>query len=276
MQRWFGSALLFSALAIVSAASLADAAGVATYPNSIAVLGHSGATGYDSDPARPRVDVRANSWATGTNPAVKSLYQRLLALNPKIKGHNVNLAQDGAKVDGLLKQARAAAKLSPRPELVVIQIMDNDIRCDGTPEPKPTFQATLEKALNVLTAGAPATRVFVVGQFGSPRTYMNALTPAQRKQAGGGTGLCDFLDAAGRVIAPRLAYLERVTFGYEAALVAGCTRFARCSYDGGAFRRVVDRGEYISNDLNHFSIKGHAKAAAVAWAALTRTGLMSR
>ena len=137
MQRWFGSALLSSTLALVSAASLADAAGVATYPNSIAVLGHSGATGYNSDPARPRVDVRANSWATGTNPAVKSLYQRLLALNPKIKGQNVNLAQDGAKVDGLLKQARAAAKLSPRPELVVIQIMDNDIRCDGTPEPKP-------------------------------------------------------------------------------------------------------------------------------------------
>ncbi len=36
------------------------------------MIGHSGATGYDSDPTRPGVDVTANSWATGTNPSVDS------------------------------------------------------------------------------------------------------------------------------------------------------------------------------------------------------------
>ena len=70
----------------------------AGYPSSIAVLGHSGATGENSDPSKPGVEVRANSWATGTNPEVKSLYQRLLAKNPAIKGHNVNLAQSAATV----------------------------------------------------------------------------------------------------------------------------------------------------------------------------------
>src|SRR3954454_11786639 len=43
------------------------------YPNSIAVLGHSGSTGENSDPDQPGVEVRENSWATGSNPEVNSL-----------------------------------------------------------------------------------------------------------------------------------------------------------------------------------------------------------
>ncbi len=271
----FWVALGVSSVALASAASLAVAAPSSSYPNSIAVLGHSGATGYDSDPARPRVDVGANSWATGTNPTVNSLYQRLLALNPRIKGHNLNLAQDGARVGTLLKQAQRAAKLIPRPEFVVVQILDNDIRCDGSVEPTPMFQATLETALGVLTAGAPKTRVFVVSQFGSPKTYVGALTATQRVRAGGGSGPCDIIDAAGKLIPKRVSYLEHVIHGYEAALAAGCKHIPNCYYDGGAFGRAVDRPEYISEDTNHFSIRGHAKAAAVAWAAMKESGIFA-
>ena len=177
-------------------------------------------------------------------------------------------------MNDLLKQANAVAKSSPRPELVVIQILDNDIWCDGSAEPKPTFQSTLEKALDALTNGASGTRVFVVSQFGSPDTFAKALNMTQRQQFGGGSGPCDFLDAAGKTIPKRIAYLEKVIHGYEAALAAACKRFSSCRYDGGAFGRVVDRPEYISNDLNHFSIKGHAKAAAVAWAAMKRIGVI--
>jgi hypothetical protein len=79
-----------------AAGGVARAAATPTYPDSMAILGHSGATGEDSDPAKPHVEVRANSWATGTNPAVNSVYQRILAHNPKIAGHNANLARAGA------------------------------------------------------------------------------------------------------------------------------------------------------------------------------------
>jgi len=54
--------------------------------------GHSNATGEDSDPAQPHAVIRANSWATGTNPAVSSIYLKILAKNPAIKGHDFNLA----------------------------------------------------------------------------------------------------------------------------------------------------------------------------------------
>ena len=101
-------------------------------PRSIVVLGHSGATGENSDPSRPGAEVRENSWATGTNPAVNSVYARILAPNPAIKGHNTNLAQGGATVRDLVSQAELVGPLLPKPDLVLIQIMDNDIDCPTT------------------------------------------------------------------------------------------------------------------------------------------------
>jgi hypothetical protein len=248
-------------------------AGTAAYPNSIAVLGHSGATGYDSDPAHPRRDVRANSWATGTNPAVNSVYRRILAVNPGIEGHNINLAQDGATVHELLLQAKKATLLNPKPELILIQIMDNDMRCDGTDVKHiPMFQNGLSKALSVLATGDAAARIFVVSQFGSVPSNLKSLTAAQRKRFGGGNGPCDTLDAGGKVIPKRVAYLESIIHRYEAALAASCKALPTCVYDGGAFGRAVDQRQFISEDASHFSISGNAKAAAVAWTALRRTG----
>ena len=246
---------------------------VPAYPSSLAVIGHSGATGYDSDPVRARWS--HNSWVTGDNPLVKSLYARILARNPAVRGHKFNLAINGSNVASLLLQARKAVTMKPTPELVVVQSIDNDIACDGTDAKRlKPFGATFSQALDALATGAPDARIFVVSQFGSPGTSVRALTAVQRKRLGGGSGPCDFLDATGAILPKRLAYLESVIHGYEAAVAASCKLVAACRYDGGAFGRVVDRPEYLSSDLNHFSVKGHAKAAAVAWAALKRVGII--
>jgi len=48
-------------------------------PDAIVVLGHSGSTGESSDPDQPGVEVRENSWVTGTTPtsaACTSRYSR--------------------------------------------------------------------------------------------------------------------------------------------------------------------------------------------------------
>ena len=243
------------------------------YPDSILVLGHSGATGESSDPAQQGVEVRENSWATGTNPAVNSLYLRLLSVHPQIKGHNVNLARGGATVDQLVGQAQEAVTQKPINPLVVIQIMDNDIACPATSNDYAAFASTFASALHTLDAGLPSSRLFVVSQFGSPATGVKALTPAQRVSAGG-TGPCAGLDPRGQVVPKELARLEGIIHQYEARLKAGCLKVTRCRYDQGAFGDVVDHPEYIAPDLNHFSIKGHAKAAAVAWAAMKKAQLV--
>jgi hypothetical protein len=267
------------ALVAVTCAALGCAASAlgeraqAQYPNSIVVLGHSGATGENSDPSRPGIVVRANSWATGTNPAVNSLYLRILAKNPKIKGRRFNLAQGGATVSDLVRQAKRAVSLKPKPDLVVIQIMDADIVCPLQARELRAFRSTFVSALRVLARSAPKARFFVVSQFGSPTTYWKVLSPEERARVGG-AGPCDFLDPTGELAPTKLARLEKAIHGYEAQLSAGCKRFLRCRYDRGAFGRIGDEREYFSSDLNHFSITGHAKAAAVAWEAMKRVGII--
>src|SRR3954467_12886103 len=83
------------------------------YPNSIAVLGHSGATGWNSNPHRRNQDAPENSWATGTNPTVNSIYRRILARNPAVRGHNYNLAVAGSDIDEMVSQAQEALPFHP-------------------------------------------------------------------------------------------------------------------------------------------------------------------
>jgi len=101
-------------------------------PVGVAVIGHSGATGYDSDPTQPGQDVGANSWATGTNPEVESIFLRLLADDPGLDGHATNLAIGGSNVVSLAQQATQLVRRTPLPRVVLVQSIDNDMRCDGT------------------------------------------------------------------------------------------------------------------------------------------------
>lgn len=269
-----------AAIATVGSGSEASSPSSATagYPSSIAVLGHSGATGEDSDPSQPHVEIRANSWATGTNPAVNSVYLRILAKNPAIKGHNFNLAQAGATVHELIVQAHEAVALTPKPQLFLVQIMDNDIVCPAHASDYAGFRTKLLTALGILHHGAPTARMFLVSQWGSPPTYWKALSPAQRRAYGRSSpqGPCQFLTPEGKPVPKELTRLDGIIHHYEAQLKAACARTPRCTDDGGAFGRQIDMHRFISEDLNHFSVKGHAAAAAVAWATMRRLGVIPR
>ena len=235
-----------------------DGGAYVDYPSSIAVLAHSGATGESSDPRRPRFEARENSWATGTNPAVDSVYRRILAKNPAIEGHNFNLAHGSANVRDLLRQAeravarRAEARVDPRAD----HGRGHGLPGDG--RDYATFRAGFISALEALAQGAPESSIFVVSQFGSPSNW-RMLRPVERRRIGG-TGPCAFLDPEGRVVPKELARLERIIHGYEAQLAAGCKTVRQCRYDGGAFGRIVDRRAYFSSDLNHLSVKNQRQS----------------
>lgn len=272
------TAAIATAVLLGTSPSAAPAVGVRTvapaYPNSIAAIGHSDTNG--SGVKGPRTNWPHSSWVTGDSPAVQSLYSRILARNPAIRGNKFNLAISGADAASMLLQAKKAVGLTPAPELVVVHGIDNDIACDAVSH-KP-FQVAFARVLETLAAGLPDARIFVVSQFGSPTTHAKALTIKQRlRLAGpyaGGSSPCDFIGRDGAIRPKQLAYLEAVIHRYEAAVATACKPVPTCRYDGGAFGRVVDRREWISTDLRHFSLEGNAKAAAVAWAALKRVGII--
>ena len=89
---------------------------------------------------KAREEVRENSWATGTNPDVNSLYRRILAVDPQIKDHEIALSKGGATVDDLVNQAQQAVDQQLSRPLVVIQIMDNDIVCPATKNDFDSFE----------------------------------------------------------------------------------------------------------------------------------------
>jgi len=244
------------------------------YPNSIAVLGHSGSTGESSDPEKaPHVETRENSWATGTNPAVDSVYSRILARNPAIEGHVLSLSEGGADIAQVSRQAESLLERGGA-DLILVQVMDNDITCPLEQDALTEFSGRLTTMLEDLATGAPGSRTFLVSQFGSPLTNARTVPQAERAQQAG-TGPCDFITRSGGIAAAKVARLEKAIHAYERALEDACRRVLNCTYDGGAFGRTKDRREYTSSiDPDHFSVKGHAKAAAVAWAALRRAHLV--
>ena len=180
------TAAISTAVLLGMSPSAAPAVGVRTvapaYPNSIAAIGHSDTNG--SGVRGPRTNWPHSSWVTGDSPAVQSLYSRILARNPAIRGNKFNLAISGADAASMLLQAKKAVGLKPAPELVVVQGIDNDIACD-TVSHKP-FQVAFARVLETLAAGLPDSRIFVVSQFGSPTTSGQGVDDQAAPQASGG------------------------------------------------------------------------------------------
>jgi hypothetical protein len=240
------------------------------YPNSIVAMGHSGLTGWNSDPENPSRDVPENSWATGSNPAVNSIYQRILALNEGIRDHAYNLAVSGSKVDDLVRQANEAAALPVKPELVIIQSIDNDMRCDGTDARNyRPFGATLAKALAIVVASNPDVRIFIINQWATAKNFATVARsiPEQRTMLTE-DGPCGLLKPSGKLRPAGIASYERILAGYYKQIKLVCARLANCSTDHSALHRMIIQRSDLAPDGGHLSVRGQRKMAAVAWQAL--------
>jgi hypothetical protein len=243
-----------------------------SYPSSIVVLGHSGATGFNSDPAKPATDARQNSWATGDNPDVDSIYSRLLALNPAVRGHKYNVAIDGTGVDQLGSEADQALAMQPRPELFLIETVDNDIRCDGTDAANvASFSTKLEAALRKISTGAPRAEIFILSSpWSTTEAYVRAVQqlPASVRASSTGTKQCDLFDTSGAPVPTHQQELERITVQYLDVVKSVCARFKTCRYDNGALHDIAIDAADVTSDGFHLTVAGQRKVAAVEWRAL--------
>jgi hypothetical protein len=243
------------------------------YPDSLAVVGHSQATGENTVPYE-NGDTKSNTWASGTNPAVRSVYQRILDVHPPIAGQVTNAAQPGAPIAAIEEQAMSVA--GSRPDLLLVQAIDGDLACPATQTDVRNYGAAVASLLDSVAKASPSTRVFFVSQYGSPRTFVESLSPEQRGALGAdmGSGPCAFLDADGELVPKEVNRLERIIRDYERIQAQVCDQHENCSHDAGAFSKVVDQPGDFTDDFSHLSIQGHASAAELAWHALQDAGLI--
>jgi hypothetical protein len=238
------------------------------YPDSMAVLGHSGATGEGSGGGSLQ-----NNWATGENPEVNSVYLRLLKENEAVEGNASNLAQGGADLGRIYEQALTAVTLDPAPELILVQAIDNDLRCPVEDGDLDAFEMQLTRVLTTLTDGLPNSQVFLTTQDSSTPSAEAAILTTEERARQGGTGPCAIFDPQGRIVPEEIDRLEASIARYADRLATVCERFEQCHHDPAVFQ-PVDRREQIAPDLNHRSIAGLAIEAEAAWKALRRAGLI--
>jgi lysophospholipase L1-like esterase len=264
MSRWF--IILVAFLLVLSTAQPAAAA--TTYPSSITALGDSITTAYDSGGFGNNF---ANSWSTGTNPFVNSLYLRILAAHSRIRGKNTNLAVSGAKMVNLNAQASQVAR---RTEYITILMGANDVCTPSvaTMTDAATFQSQFDTAMQTLSKKAPKARIYVLSipdiynlwsilkDNSSARTAWSLFNICQSM-------LANPLSTAQADIDRRNTVREH-NLNLNLQLQQVCAAYSQCTFDNNAvFNTAFVASDVSTIDYFHPSLSGQTKLAAVAWTA---------
>jgi lysophospholipase L1-like esterase len=243
-------------LALIAALALLAAPAQATKPPRVmAALGDSITPAFNTEISAtcpPRIipgtepptafpsDCPKNSWSTGTEPAVNSVFQRIEAIDPGRHPVAFNDAVSGSRAEHLLAQAQKAATQDP--DYVTVLIGANDACRPTIAQQTPTadFREDVEDALETLVAGDPKVFIQVVSipdinqlhaLFTNP-VDSNALVRWQL------LNVCQALLAnptsTAQADVDRRAQFRAQVIAYNGALADVCAQFVRCRFDGGA------------------------------------------
>jgi lysophospholipase L1-like esterase len=260
-------ALLATALAV---ASLGVASAQATaYPNSMDALGDSITRAFNTCSVA-FTDCPENSWATGTNSKVDSYYQRLLALNPGISGHNYNDAVSGSKMEALKGQAEKA--VSRKVELVGVLMGANDACTSSvsTMTSVATYKSQFEGAMKTITTGIPSAQINIGSLPNVYRLWEIFHTNSSADSTWNTLKICQSLLANPTSLTKadeeRRLQVKTREGEYDSTLETVCAKYTQCKYDKGAgFKTVFNTNDVSTRDYFHPSIEGQALIAGVAW-----------
>jgi lysophospholipase L1-like esterase len=233
-------------------------------PTSIAALGDSITAAACADGVSCS-DILADSWSTGTNPAVQSHLRRLQAIWKSHPVRAVNLASD-AYVTMASLAGQALAARHDRADYITIEIGENDL-CGSTPIA--TFRTELEHGLAVLEGGTLAKRpppkilLLSIENIVAHWRVLHA-DPAARKAFKSGYSLDCAL--GNHVPASWIAQIEARVRALNAVEAEVCSSVPYCLYDGGTYYHLPLRARYFSPaDYQHLSVAGQRALAAAEW-----------
>lgn len=256
-------------VAAFAALLIAAPAAMAVYPNSIAATGDSITRAFNGGCGAFR-DCPENSWATGTNRAVNSFYERIVAGNPAARGNLFNDARSGARMTHLREQVRRA--IEQRVDYVVIEMGANDV-CTSTEETMTSvasFTADFERSIRDLRERLPGARISV-GSI--PNVYhLWDLFDANRTatETWRVLSVCQSMlrnaTSRSREDEERRLRVQRREVEFNRALSTVCATYAQCRYDRDTGYNYRFRTEEVStNDYFHPSLTGQATIASIEW-----------
>ncbi len=261
----FMAVLLLPALIVIAAAPTPPPATGTALPRSIAALGDS--ITQANNACCGQGDHPGLSWSTGdvSGDGVTSHYERLLRLEPAIRGNNFNHAVSGANAADLPRQAAQAAE--NRAAYVTVLAGANDL-CTASVEnmtPVDQFRSDVAEALMILDHMSPRPKVHVVS---IPNIYQLWLVlrddPAAQSAWSAGR-ICPAMLGASATEAQRQQVLQRHQ-AFNAVLTEICEQYEACRTDGGAVSAHVPSPADVSTmDYFHPSLQGQAKLAEITW-----------
>ncbi len=255
------------------------------------------ATGTQGIPASEQPQ---NSWSTGTNSSINSLYQRILALNPSISGNNRNMAANGEDMNDAPTQANGTPSDT---ELVTLQLGGNNL-CKSSvgamttvAQYRSSFVQTLDIIQNRMTNALIQIQSvpdiynlwFLRGAPNPPNDQPSSRAGTARTFWGLGLIPCESLVANATSmdqadIDRRNAVRQR-NIEYNAVLAEECEKRLRCRFDRYATfnfssnRASPPYGDYLPraqwqfvdddiSTIDHFhpGLSGQRKMAEAAWA----------
>jgi lysophospholipase L1-like esterase len=264
-----------TAFAVVIVAPAAASPEKVGPPTSITALGDSITRGYNSQGSGCTAfsDCPAFSWATGTNVAVTSYFQRVKALNPSVVQSNPTSGNDavtGAKMSALAEQATKAVKGNP--DLVLIEMGANDVctTSEATLTSVASFKSSLIAGLNVISSGAPDARI-AISSIPNIFQLWNVLHKTTAAQLIWGLGkICQAMLAEptseAAAAKTRRANVQKRNEEFNATLAEVCAEYIHCHYDGGAaFAVSFVASEVNTNDYFHPDVAGQNDLAATSY-----------
>jgi hypothetical protein len=205
-------------------------------------------------------DGEADSWSTGTSPAVRSHYFRIRAATREIRGRVFNFAEPGASFGAMQAQARKA--IAKRAEYITV--MGGEEYCGD--DELTSLTQDFGHLIQVLARARPRPRVFVA----SVRNVGALVRTLQRNRAKvlkyfpKGFVTCSIgLDSP----PARLVEATKSVVRVNAILARICGQYANCRFDGNAvFRMPIAYGD-LATDYSHPSLAGQRRLAEVTWKA---------
>jgi lysophospholipase L1-like esterase len=212
-------------------------------------------------------DNPAESWATGTDPAVDSQYQRLVQADPAMAAHGDNDGVSGAKMAALDGQLQTAA--SQRVDYATVLMGANDL-CTAdvaTMTPTATFGAQFHQALSDFFSADPDAHVLVASIPNLYQLWATLRGNLAAQIVWGAAHICQSMLAAAGTAADRQAVVAQEQADND-ALASVCRQFSRCRFDGDAvYRTAFTAAEVSPVDYFHPSVTGQKELAAITWAA---------